>query len=328
MDECMHVRPFVREAGWGLPGSLDEMVAADDPVRFVGAYIDGLTDEDWTSLGIRWQEGGKGSHGYHPTVLLGAWIWGFMTGMRSSRRLEAACALRLDLRWLTGNQVPDHNTLWRFYQAHRAGMRYLLTHSVHLAVRAGLIDLAVQAVDGTKLGANAARDRTYGAAGLDRLYERLEQAIADLEAQNATDDAVPPPRLPKQLASTQALAERVRQAREELEPDARINLTDAEARQMKTRAGIVPAYNGQAVVSPLAPAQAGRTGMLITGALLTTNADDHDQLVPALDAAGATTGQQADLTLADGGYCSGTNLAAMKARGIQILMPSCRHTAS
>ena len=142
MGELMHVQPFVREAGWELPSSLDELVAPDDPVRFVAVYLDAFTDVDWERLGIRWKEGGRGSHGYHPVVLLAAWVWGFMTGVRSSRRLETACRDRVSLLWLTGNQRPDHNALWRFYTVHRAGMRHLLTQSVHVAVRAGLVDLA------------------------------------------------------------------------------------------------------------------------------------------------------------------------------------------
>jgi transposase len=321
MDEPMHVRPFVREAGWELPSSLDALVAPNDPVRFVAAYIDGFTDVDWQSLGIRWQEGGRGAHGYHPAILLSAWIWGFMTGVRSSRRLEAACRDRLSLVWLTGNQHPDHNTLWRFYEAHRAGMRYLLTHSVHVAIRAGLVDLAVQAVDGTTLVASAARERSYSSAKLERLYERIAQAIADLEAQNATDAGSPPPRLPPELEDAQALAERVRHARETTEPDRSINLTDADAHLMKTRGGVVPGYNGQAMVSPLLEQVAGSSGRLITAAALTTEPTDHGQLLPVADAARATTGQQTPLILADGGYHSGPTLAGCRDRGMRVLMP-------
>ena len=83
-----------------------------------------------------------------------------MTGIRSSRKLEAACRDQVPYLWLTGWQHPDHNTLWRFYQAHRHAMRKLLKYTVATAVELELIDLAVQAVDGTKIAANAARDRT------------------------------------------------------------------------------------------------------------------------------------------------------------------------
>jgi len=89
-----------------------------------------------------------------------------MTGVRSSRKLEAACRDQVSYLWLTGWQHPDHNTLWRFYQAHRQAMRNLLKYTVATAVELKLVDLAMQAIDGTKILANAARDRNYNASEL------------------------------------------------------------------------------------------------------------------------------------------------------------------
>jgi transposase len=315
----MPQRAGQRETGWQLPPSLDALIPATHSVRFVAAYVDGLDATDWTHLGISLVSKERGASRYHPRVLLSVWLWGFMNGVRSSRRLEAACVEMLSYRWLTGQQTPDHNTLWRFYQAHRAGMRYLLTHSVQAAVRAGLVDLAVQAIDGTKIAANAAKDRTYDQKGLDRLIERLDQAIADLEAQNTTAGDAAPPRLPEELASAEALAERVRQAKAALAPGDRVNLTDADAQLMKSRGGMVAGYNAQAATSPLDQAVAGTTGMLITAADVTDDPDDHSQLLPTLAQAEATTGERAGITLVDGGYHSGENLAA--AAGWQLAMP-------
>jgi transposase len=316
----MPQRSGEREAGWQLPSSLDALIPATHAVRFVAAYLDGLDPMDWTSLGISLEAKERGAPRYHPKVLLGIWLWGFMNGVRSARKLEAACAEMLSYRWLTGQQIPDHNTLWRFYQAHRAGMRYLLTHSVQTAVKAGLVDLALQAVDGTKLAGNAAKDRSYDRQGLERLIERTERAIADLEAQNATGGEGAPPTLPKELASKGALLQRVRQAKAELEGAVRINLTDREARLMKGRGGYLAGYNAQAVVSPLAPVT-GTPGMLITAVAVSDDPDDHAQLVPLLDQAAETVGQRAEVTATDGGYHSGENLAACAAREQRVVIP-------
>jgi transposase len=317
----MPQRPGEREAGWQLPSSLDELIPATHAVRFVAAYLDGLDPMDWTHLGISLEAKERGAPRYHPKVLLGIWLWGFLQGVRSARKLEAACAEMLSYRWLSGQQLPDHNTLWRFYQAHRAGMRYLLTHSVQTAVRAGLVDLAIQAVDGTKLAGNAAKDRTHDQQGLERLIERTERAIADLEAQNATGGEGAPPMLPQELARKAALLERVRQARAELAAGERINLTDREARLMKGRTGLVAGYNAQAVVAPLDAEVGGTSGMLITAAAVTDEPDDHAQLVPLLDQAAETVGQRAEVTATDGGYHSGENLAACAAREQRVVIP-------
>ena len=127
-----------------------------------------------------------GTPAYHPRALLSVWLYGFMTGVRSSRKLEAACRDQIPYLWLTGWQHPDHNTLWRFYQGHRFAMRSLLKHTVRTAVEIGLVDLAVQVLDGTKVAANAAGDQTYDVAGLERLLARTDTAIGELESQGMT----------------------------------------------------------------------------------------------------------------------------------------------
>ena len=91
-----------------------------------------------------------GAPANHPRALLSVWLYGFMTNVRSCRKLEAACRDQISYLWLTGWQHPDHNTLWRFYQRHRRSMRELFRRTVRTAVSMELVDLAVQAVDGRR----------------------------------------------------------------------------------------------------------------------------------------------------------------------------------
>jgi transposase len=162
----MPLRPLTREQTWLLPPSLDELISRDHPARFVAAVVDALEPSEWAALGIGIEGDPLGAPAYHPRALLGVWLYGFMTRVRSSRRLEAACRDQMPYLWLTGWQHPDHNTLWRFYQAHRDRMRRLLKRTVHMAMNMGLLDMAVQAVDGTKLPASASKRRTYSGEGL------------------------------------------------------------------------------------------------------------------------------------------------------------------
>ena len=192
-----------------------------------------------------------------------------MTGVRSCRKLEAACRDQIPYLWLTAWQHPDHNTLWRFYRDHRGAMRRLFKRTVRMTVTMGLVELAVQAVDGTKIAANAAKDRTFDAEGLQRLLKRVDAAISDLEAQNEAGEGAVDVRLPKELAKNKALREQVQQAMEQLageEGRQRINLTDADASLMMARGGIVAGYNAQAMVSPLEPGASEGTGLVITAA--------------------------------------------------------------
>ena len=88
-----------------------------------------------------------------------------MTAIRSSRKLEAACRDQIPYLWLTGWQHPDHNTPWRFYKGHPQSMRKLLRRTVRTALAMDLVDLAVHAVDGTKVVASASSRRSYDAGG-------------------------------------------------------------------------------------------------------------------------------------------------------------------
>ena len=130
--------------------------------------------------------------------------------MRSCRKLEAACRDQIPYLWLTGWQHPDHNTLWRFYKEYRQSMRKLFERTVHTAVTMKLLDLAVQAVDGTKVSANASLNRTHNAEELPQLLNRVEAAIRDLEAQNEAGEDASAIHLPRELADKEVLREQVR----------------------------------------------------------------------------------------------------------------------
>jgi transposase len=320
----MPYRPFDRQQVFTLPPALNDWVPADHAVRFVAAFLDALPPEEYAAMGIDLVGAARGAPAYHPLALVGAWVGGFVSGIRSSRRLEAACRDSLPLRWLSGNQTPDHNTLWRFYQAHRLGMRRLLTRTVEVALAADLVPLAVLAIDGTKVSGNASRDRTYDAAGLAALLTRVEAAVADLEAQNTTSEEDGPPRLPPGLAQAQALRERVQTALAQVQaPDgpSRLNLTDPDAVLLPSRHGWVAGYNAQAAVTPTVVDPAGTTGLLITAAEVTTEPDDHAHLLPVLAASRDTCGRDPAAALADGGYHNGPTLAACAAQGQVVAIP-------
>jgi transposase len=266
----MPIRPLNREQAWLLPPTLDELLPLDHPARFVAELIDTLDSAEWAELDVELDGERTGAPSYHPRGLLSVWVYGFMTGVRTTRKLEKSCLDQVPYLWLMGMQRPDHNTLWRFYRDHRQAMRKLLKKTVKTAVIMGLVTLAVQAVDGSKAAANAATDRTFDAEGLARLLARTDEAIKDLESKNEGGEDGVDDRLPKELATAEALREKIRQAMAQLESEEglrRINLTDADAKLMKGRQGFLTGYNAQAMVSPVKPStDNGPGGLLITAA--------------------------------------------------------------
>ena len=321
-------RPFSREGTWLFPPTLEELLPADHPARYVAAFVDGLDRGAWGELGVAPDGEARGAPAYHPRVLLGVWLYGFMEGVRSSRKLERACRDQVPYLWLTGWQRPDHHTLWRFYRDHRSALRRLLKRTVRVAIEVGLVDLAVQAVDGTRIAGSAARERSLDATGLAALLERTEAAIADLEAQNAGGDDPPPSHLPQRLAHLAALRAQVQAAQQRVAAEdgpERVNVTDPDAMLQKTRGGgFVPGYNAQAMVAGLRPVEPGGSGgLLLVAADVTTDRDDHGQLLPLVEQAAELTATPLATVLADGGYHSTANLTACAAQHppLQILMP-------
>jgi transposase len=259
--------------------------------------------------------------------MLGVWLYGFMTGTHSSRKLEAACRDQMPYLWLTGWQHPDHNSLWRFYQAHRGKMHNLFKLTVKTAVELKLVDLAVQAVDGTKIAGNADKERTYDKKRLEKLLSRTEQAIQKLEKENEEGQDAAPVHLPEKLRQAEELRKEIKAALGRInEEDLKhINLTDNEAKLMKGRKGMVAGYNVQAMVSPLKAED--QQGMIITAIDTVQEAADTEQLIPLMEQAAQNTGEKAGMTLADAGYHSGNNLAECQKREQQIVMPEVQERA-
>lgn len=322
----MPERPFSRDLVYLLPPSLDEWVADDDPVRFIAAFVAQQQATIWTQMGWSQTAARRGAPRYSPEALLCAWLYGFYRGERSCRAVERLCRENISARWLTGNQCPDHNTLWRFWADHREAMRLLLQQSVKVAVTSGLVDLAVLAVDGTKLRANAANERTLTAAQLEALLARLEREIARVADQGEGDDDGSDPRLP----DPGGLADRVRAALADLNakpvPRKR-NLTDPDAVFVKTRRGFVTGYSAETAVVATRRDPTGPGGRLIVATEVIPSSVDTGQLAPMIAQAEANLGERVGVTVADAGYNSRLDLLAADALGAPVLVPERVHQA-
>jgi len=324
----MPVRNLNRQQAWLLPPTVDDLIADDHPARFVASVVDSLDENIWRKMDIVLEGDPLGTPSYNPRAMLGVWLYGFMTGTRSSRKLEAACRDQIPYLWLSGWQHPDHNSLWRFYKSHRHEMRQLFKMTVHTARKLNLIDLVYQAVDGTKVAANANKDRTYDMKGLERLISRLDEAIEDLEKQNETGNDPVPVHLPEELRKATELRKKVKAAMQKLDEEGEredINLTDDETVFVKSRQGIIPGYNVQAVATP---AKIGKEkGIILTAVDTVTDAVDFAQLTPMLDQANENTDKKANFMLADAGYHSGDNLADCDQRKQTVVMPESQDKA-
>ena len=118
---------------------------------------------------------------YEPEMVLALLLYAYCCGVRSSRRIEAACRTDAAYRVICGGLVPDHATIARFVVDHERALGDLFVSGLRLCAAAGLADLAVVALDGTKLGADASLDRNRDAAWIRGEVSKLMEVTAQDE---------------------------------------------------------------------------------------------------------------------------------------------------
>jgi transposase len=300
-----------------LPPAVEDWLPAGHPARFVREFVETLK---LGAMGFEEPNAEEGGVCYAPELLLSVWLYGYWRKVRSTRRLEEACVNDLGFIWLSGTHRPDHNALWRFWQANRPALKALFRRTVRVAMKAGLVEMVTQAIDGTKIMAACSHWGKNDAAHHQHTLAKLDQVIAELEEQIA---AVPPegPRaaeLKLDLQSETGLRAKVRAAAAaiEAEESKHIHPQEPEARRMKTPGRNHFAYNGQVATDA--------AHSVITAAEVVQDANDHGQLAPMMKAALETTTQAPRETLADAGYSSAAQIAAAQALGSTLYLPLAR----
>jgi transposase len=297
-----------------LPRHVEEWVGPEHVARFVRDFVDAL---DLTGLGFEVGGPATGCPGYADELLLKVWLYGYLEKVRATRPLERACRERLGLIWLTGDQAPDHNTLWRFWQRHRASIRQVFRRVVQVAVAADLVGVVLHAVDGTKLAARASRRGVRTRAQVQALLAELDGAVDEVIAQVEAAEASPGGRaeLPPEWRDLGHRREQLRELLGQLEAAERErgHAGEPTAALLPLADGPkVPAYNAQVVVDQ-------QSGLVVAAAVPAEPTDTY-QLVPMVEAAAATVGTAAAQTVADAGYHSSHGLAVAAAAGYGVVV--------
>jgi transposase len=159
-----------------FPPSLDELVAADHPVRVVHEVLERV---DITALMQQYKPGGASS--YHPRMLLKALVYAYITNIYSSRKIEQALQESIYFMWLTGMSKPDHNTINRFRgQRLQKTLQPIFTQVVLLLCEQGLLSLKDLYTDGTKIEANANRYTFVWAQSIQTNKEKIKVQLNEL----------------------------------------------------------------------------------------------------------------------------------------------------
>jgi len=159
-----------------LPPSLEEMIDPNHPVRVVNQVIDSL---DIDALIKKYKGGGCSS--YHPRLMLKILVYGYLTNLYSSRKIEQAVTQNIHFMWLSGMTYPDHNTINRFRSERLKGaLKEVFSQVVLLLVEQGTITLKEAYLDGTKIEANANKYTFVWGRSITKSKGRIKKQLDEL----------------------------------------------------------------------------------------------------------------------------------------------------
>lgn len=335
-------KSYVPEQELLLPPSLRGWLPDDHLAFFVSDLVDAL---DLSAITVVYETDDRGQPPYHPAMMTKLLVYGYCTGVFSSRRIARRLIEDVAFRVLAAGNAPDFRTIADFRKIHLAALEALFTQVLRLAREAGALQVGRVAIDGSKVKANASKHK---AMSYDRMQEReatlteeVRHLLTQAEATDAQEDATHGARsrgddVPAELRRRETRLARIREAKRVLEERAKAqaaadqkpveqakpedkaqyNFTDPESRIMKGPDGFVQAYNAQIAVDSV--------GQLIVGQAVTQEVNDKQQLVPMVAAVTEQFGEPPTQVLADSGYCSDANLKATAAAGMDVYIATGR----
>ena len=323
---------------------LEDALPPEHPVHL---FVDLVRSVDLSQFVI--PPGPKGEKPYHPHALFGILAWGYLHGVRSSRKLARLARQEATFVYLAGGGQPNYRTLARFRRENAAAFRTIFQETVVLALRLGLARLGHVALDGTKLKANTSKHKAMSYGRMRQREAQVRDEIARLteqaEAQDTTEDQEygldsDGYSVGEELARREGRLATIQAAREQLEAEQRAeqglaadappviadkeqrSFADPDARIMLMKRGEYDyAYNAQAGVD-------GESGVIVV-ADLTNAAPDVGHLpaaareVRAMREVVALPDEQLTTLSADAGYFSGEN-AAEDGAGLDLVIAAGR----
>jgi transposase len=335
-------REWNPEQGAMFPARPIDLVDKEHLVMFI---LNLVTEQlDLRAILSRYQEE-RGYPPFNPVMMTALLLYSYCRGIYSSRRIARACKERVDFLALTGMQEPDHRTVNLFRQRHLKALAELFEQVLQLCDKAGLVKLGHVALDGTRIRANASKQKSMSYKTMKRAENQLraevERWFREAQRQDREEDELYGPdksgeEMPEWVSNKQERLKRIQQAKAELEAEAKAeaergrdpnksghkpkstgipadkvqrNLTDSDSRLMKSGDSFIQGYNAQAAVDS--------HRQIIVAQSLNNNGSDMHQMVPLLRQIPRYLKRQAEEVSADAGYCSELNLKALKKRHIR-----------
>lgn len=229
MSMARSFRPYSMDQQLLLPPNLRDWV----PEGHLSLFISDLVDEslDLSAILKLYEEGdARGGMPYHPRMMVKLLLYAYCTGKPSSRKIERATYEDVAYRVLTGDQHPDHDSIADFRKRFLKALASLFFQALKLCEKAGLVKLGHVALDGTKVKANASKHKAMSYDRMCETEKRLEAEVKQLletaQQKDSEEDGKygkgkTGDELPKELARREGRLSKIREAKAELEKEAK-----------------------------------------------------------------------------------------------------------
>ncbi len=301
-----------------LPESIEGYVSQDDPVRAYDAMIDAIGHDE---LGLEKQWKKVGNSPYDPMSMMKLLVFAYSYGWKSSRKIERALYHNLAFIWLVGGLKPDHKTIAEFRRKHLDTLKELLKNTVRICIDLKLIAGNVLFLDGSKIRGNASINQTKTIETLEKRLEHIDTDIDNLMceievADREEEDSESFVKMQQELCDAQALKEKIQAAVEKgkKEKQSKVNLTDPDTVDFKSRQGSHAGLNVQAVADE-------KNGLLVHVDVVKQN-NDHSQFANQINQANENLSKPCESAVADSGYFVVDDLKEIADQGIDVIVPS------
>ena len=310
-----------------LPDSLENYVSEDNPVRFIEGFVDKLDLLECGFIEERASHAGRPS--YSPRDMLKLYLYGYSNRTRSSRMLERACHINMEVIWLMRRLKPDHKTIAEFRRKNPKAFKAVFRQFVLLCRSLGLVRGELVAIDGTQLKAvnnpkkNLTRTRLKRMINdADKQIETYLQRMDDEDAREKGGRKLNRPKLRSKIAKIEEGLASLRELESHMEAEGikQISDTDAESRAMAKNPRIAVGYNAQA--------SADEANCIIVAEDLSNDVQDYDQLEPMARQSKENLGDPENLNVtADKGYDKASEMVAVEEMGCHCHVPGRRNSS-
>lgn len=234
-------RPYDPHQQYLFPPSISDWVPEDHLARFIGDVVESL---DLSAILAKYErQDGRGAPAYHPSLMVKLLVYGYCTGVRSSRRIERATWDDVAFRFLAADQHPDHDSISEFRKRHLRELAALFLQVLKLCQAAGLVKLGHVSLDGTKVKANASKHKAMSYDRMTKaekeLQDEIRELLHDAEQADEAEDAKygkgkRGDELPDELRRRESRLKKIQEAKAALEQQAR-EKAEREAEEAKAK---------------------------------------------------------------------------------------------